>query len=67
MEIEMNYLSVRIENLDTEIIDLQEHLDKGNGCGGRIGVEYKNNLFDMHTEKNILENILNKLTIIELT
>ena len=67
MENELNYLSEKIEGLDTNITDLQEHLDKGNGCGGRIGDDYRRQITEMTTEKTMLENILNHITINELS
>jgi len=62
MEKELNYLSEKIQGLENNITQLQLHLDKKNGCGGRIGIEHRTQVAEMTKEKTILENILDNLT-----
>jgi len=67
MEKELNYLSEKINGLENNITQLQLHLDKGSGCGGRIGIKHRTQIAQMTEEKEILENILNHITINELS
>ena len=58
MEEEMNYLSEKIERLEENITEL-DRLSKAN-------LNYKYSAKQVRKEKEILENILNKLTEIAL-
>ena len=66
MEKEINYLSIRISKLDFENNTIQGYLNSGLGVGGRIGKGYRETIIDNNLEKELLTNILNKLTEVEL-
>lgn len=57
MEKELNYISERIAEIDG-MLDLMESDNEKDYCA--------NDIRDFYEEKEILENILNKLTLIEL-
>lgn len=66
MENELNYISEKVEALDNKIAELHDNISGEFGVGGRIGKQYRERITEMEEEKQLLENIMNALTIAEL-
>jgi hypothetical protein len=63
---ELNYLSEKIERIEQRVDEIEAHLKKANGCGGRIGEGYRHEVVELKKEKEVLNNILSALTHNEL-
>ncbi len=61
MNEELNYLSIKIEDLKEEISSLESMINEG--AGGRIRNEYIKKIKHLSGEIELLENILNALTL----
>ena len=66
MEEELNYLSEKIATIEQRVDEIEAHLKKGNGCGGRIGEGYRCEVVELKEEKKVLNNILSALTLVQM-